>query len=144
MRPPQIADVADMRTVPGALTGVFALAMVGGLVLGIAVAARGRSRELALLRSLGCTGRQVCSSVAAQALTVASIGLAVGLPLGVVIGRVSYRALATSIGALTDPVVPVPWIVVLMAVTLARGLLASAGPARRAVWARTAEALRDR
>jgi hypothetical protein len=144
VRPPQISDVADMRRVPGTLTGVFALAMVGGLLLGIAVAARGRSRELALLRSLGCTGRQVCSSVAAQALTVVSVGLALGLPLGVVVGRLSYRAFAAGIGALPDPVVPVPWIVVLMAVTLATGLLASAGPARRAVRARTAEVLRDR
>ncbi len=128
VRPPQIADVAAMRAVPGALVGVFAVAMAGGLAIGITVATKARRRELAVLRALGATGRQLRASVQAQSLTVVGIGLGAGLPLGLALGRASYRAFATSLGALPEPFVSLPWTIVIVVATLAIGLLAAAGP----------------
>ncbi len=142
VRPPQIADVAAMRAVPGALVGVFALAMAGGLAFGITVATRSRRRELAVLRALGATGRQLRASVQAQSLTVVSIGLGVGLPLGIALGRASYRAFATGLGALPEPVVSLQWTLVTVAATLAVGLVAAARPGHRVARATAAAVLR--
>lgn len=142
VRPSQIADVAAMRAIPGVLVGVFVLAMAGGLVLGIAVATRARRRELALLRAVGATGRQLRASVRAQSLAVVGVGLGIGIPVGLALGRASYRRFATGLGALPDPVVSLPWTVVIVVSTLAIGALAAAGPGRRAARTRPAAVLR--
>lgn len=143
VRPATIANVAAMRDVPVALAGLLALAMAVGLVLAIAVATRSRRRELAVLRALGCVGRQLRATVRWQALTVVVAGLAVGLPVGLATGRIAYRAFATGLGVLPDPVVPLPWVLLLVVATLALGPLAAAGPGRRAARVAAGEALRD-
>lgn len=132
VRPPQIADVAAMRAVPGALVAVLAVAMAGGLAFGVAVATRARRRELAVLRALGATGRQLRASVRAQSLSVVGVGLGLGIPLGLALGRTSYRAFATGLGALPEPVVSLRWTLAIALSTLAVGLLAASGPGRRA------------
>lgn len=142
VRPATVADVAAMRAVPVALAGVFALAMAASLGLGITVATRARRRELALLRALGATGRQLRASVRWHALVVVATGLVVGLPLGTALGRASYRAFATGLGTLPDPVVSLSWIGVLVVATMGTGLLAAAGPGRRAARTTAGEVLR--
>lgn len=142
VRPATVADVAAMRAVPVALAGVFALATAASLGLGITVSTRARRRELALLRALGATGRQLRASVRWHALVVVGTGLVVGLPLGTALGRGSYRAFATGLGTLPDPVVSLPWIGVLVVATMGTGLLAAAGPGRRAARTATGEVLR--
>lgn len=142
VRPPQIADVAAVRAIPIALVGVFVLAMAGGLVLGISVATRARHRELALLRAVGATGRQLRASVRAQSLALVGVGLGIGIPVGLALGRVLYRTFATGLGALPQPDVSLPWTVVIVVSTIAVGVLAAAGPGRRAARARPAVALR--
>jgi ABC-type antimicrobial peptide transport system permease subunit len=78
-----------------------------------------------------------------HALTVAAVGLAAGIPLGLAFGRVAYRAFATGLGVLPDPVVPFPWVLVVVAATVGIGLLASVGPGHRAARVAAGEALRD-
>ena len=94
VRPATVANVAAMRAVPIALAGVLALTMAIGLTLAIAVATRARRRELAVLRALGCVGRQLRASVRWQALTVVGVGLLLGVPLGLATGRLAYGAFA--------------------------------------------------
>lgn len=142
VRPATVANVAAMRDVPVALAGLLALAMAIGLVLAIAVATRARRRELALLRALGGIGRQLRATVRWQALTVVGVGLVVGIPVGVALGRVAYRAFATGLGVPPDPLVPLGWIAVLVAATSGMGLLAAAGPGHRAARVAAGEALR--
>ncbi len=132
-----------MRAVPVALAGVLALAMAVGLGLGIAIATRARPRELAVLRALGCTGRQLGASVHWHAVTVVGVGVAVGLPLGVAFGRLSYRAFAAGLGFFPKPDVSVVWILAIVAGAAGTGLLAAAVPAIRATRSATADALRQ-
>ena len=49
---------------------------------------RRRRRELAVLKTLGFSRRQVRATVAWQASTVAAVGLVVGIPLGLLVGVV--------------------------------------------------------
>ena len=65
------------------------------------------SPELATLKSLGFTRRQVSSTVLWQSTTVALVALVVGLPLGVAAGRAVWVLLADRLGAVSQPVTPV-------------------------------------
>jgi len=142
VRPAPVADVASMRAVPVALTGVFALAMVIGLGLGIAAATRARRRELGILRALGCVGGQLRASVQWHALTIVAVGLAVGLPLGVSVGRVAYRKFAGGLGFFPEPLVSLPWTLLSIVAAVGLGLVAVAAPARRAARSTVTVALR--
>ena len=142
VRPAPVADVAAMRAVPLALVGVFALAMAIGLGVGIAAATRARRRELAVLRALGCVGRQLRASVRWHALGMVAIGIVVGLPLGLALGRGSYQSFANGLGFFPEPVVSPWWTLVIVLAAVALSLLASAGPARHAARTATAAVLR--
>lgn len=142
VRPATVANVAAMRGIPIALAGVLALAMAIAMTLAVAVATRSRRRELAVLRALGCIGRQLRATVRWQALTVAAVGIALGIPLGLALGRVSYRGFANGLGVTPEAVVPFVWIVVLVVGTIGVALLAAAGPAHRAARLAAGETLR--
>ena len=143
VRPAAIADVASMRRLPIGLGAFFALAMAVGLATGIAVATRGRGRELAILAALGCTSGQVASSVRWHALTVASLAVAVGVPLGVAAGRGLYRNFAVDIGVLPTIDTSLPAMAGVAVGTIIVGLLASALPAHRISSTHLASSLRQ-
>ena len=63
---------------------------------------RRRRRDLAVLRVLGCGGRTVSSVVAWQATTVGIVALALGLPLGTILARAAWAAVADGLGVATD------------------------------------------
>jgi ABC-type lipoprotein release transport system permease subunit len=132
VRPPALEEAAALRGVPLALGGLLAAAMVGGLALGIAIATNGRRRELALLRALGCSARDLRRSVRWHALSVAAISVVVGLPLGVAIGRTATRVFLADLGVDDSMVVPVGALIVVAGVAALAALLASVGPARTA------------
>ena len=69
VRPPEIVDADRMRTVPLLAGALLVLAAVIGLALAVVVSVRGRRRELAILRALGFTGRQLRTSVRVQGHT---------------------------------------------------------------------------
>jgi hypothetical protein len=101
-----------------------------------------RRREIGLLKVLGFTNSQVGSVVAWQATTLAGIGIIVGAPLGVVIGRAVWAAFARNLGAVPVSVVPVWFLVVLLAgVVIAADVIAIA-PALVATRSRPKELLR--
>jgi hypothetical protein len=79
--------------------------------------------------------------VCSQSATIAVIALVVGLPVGVVLGRFAWTALAESIGAVAEPVFPPLALLVVPALLLfsaATGVL----PGRWASRARPATVLR--
>ena len=131
-----------MRAVPLALVGVFALTIVVGLGLGMAAATRARRRELAVLRALGFVGRQLRVSVRWHAFCVVGVGLVVGIPIGIALGRGSYRAFAGGHGFLPKPEVSLGTLFILVA-AIGIAFLASAGPARQAARSQAAGVLRN-
>ena len=68
---------------------------------------RRRRRELALLKALGMTRRQVRAIVAWQTSITLGIALLIGIPLGILAGRLAWRAFAGSLGVAPVTVVPV-------------------------------------
>jgi len=65
-----------------------------------------RCHELALLKGLGFTGRQLAAAVAWQSTATAVVGVVLGVPLGVVAGRLLWQLFAHGISAAVDPTVP--------------------------------------
>jgi ABC-type lipoprotein release transport system permease subunit len=79
----------------------------------LVTAVRRRGRELAMLKALGFTRRQMSATLAWQATTLGIVGIVVGLPLGVVLGRVLWASFAESLGVAINPVVPIGPLVLL-------------------------------
>ena len=143
VRPSTIADVAGMRRVPLALGGFLALAMAAGLGVAIAVATRARRTELALLGAIGCSPRQLASSVRWHALAVVGTAVVVGGPLGVALGRTLYRRFATDLGVVPHVVISAVWLAGVVVAAAAVGLLAALLPAYTAARRRPAAVLRQ-
>lgn len=111
-----------------------------GHALGLSV--RRRAADLAVLRTMGFNGRQVRATLAWQATTLAVVGLAVGIPVGLVVGRAAWTLIAEALGI--DGYIPTPWAglaLTVPAVLVSTNLLAIL-PGRRVVRTRPAVALR--
>jgi predicted lysophospholipase L1 biosynthesis ABC-type transport system permease subunit len=81
--------------------------------------------------------------VAWQATTVALVALAVGLPLGVALGRWSWSLLIDRIGLAPEPVTPWPALLAAATATVLVANLVAAWPGRMAAQTRPAVALRS-
>jgi ABC-type lipoprotein release transport system permease subunit len=83
------------------------------LGLTLTASARRRRRELAILKTLGFTKRQLSAAVAWQSSVAVVIGVLVGIPVGIVIGRGLWTLFARGINAVPQPSVPTLTIVVI-------------------------------
>ena len=101
-----ILNTAQMGGQPLALALGLATAAVLSLALTVLTSVRRRRRELALLKTLGMTRRQVRAIVAWQTTLTLGIAIAVGVPLGIAAGRWAWRSFAGSLGVAPVTVVP--------------------------------------
>jgi FtsX-like permease family len=142
-RPSDIVSYEQVRTTPLVLAGVLALLAVATVAHALVTAVRRRRRDLALLKTLGFTRRQVSGSVAWQATTFAVLALVIGIPVGVVLGRWSWTALADDLGTVAEPIVPVLALVVAIPVVLLIANGVAFLPGRIAARLRPASVLRS-
>jgi hypothetical protein len=137
-----IVNASQMGGQPLAL----ALALAAGALLSLAVAllasVRQRRPQLALLKTLGLTRRQVRGVIAWQASTILVVAAAVGVPLGVAAGHWAWASFAASLGVVPVTVVPVLALLAGFIGLLAVGHLVTAMPASVAARTRPAAALR--
>ena len=104
-----------------------------------------RSRELALLRALGASGKQVTRSVTVEALVVGLLSSVIGLALGVLVA-IGLQALLSAFGfelpTKAPEILPRTIIVALVVGTLVT-YVSSIAPARRAAKVPPVAAMRD-
>lgn len=141
-RPTSVANLAEAQDVPP-LVAAF-LALLGLLALGHAIVASASRRrpDLAVLRCIGFERRDLAATVRAHTATVVVIGLGVGMPLGVAVGRWSWRLVAADIGVSSDPASVALALAVIVPASLLIALLVAAPSARSAARTRPAIALR--
>ena len=110
----------------GAILILFGAAtLLHVLVLGVVR----RRRELGLLKALGFVRRQVALAVSWQTTTVALVGIVIGAPVGIAVGRSVWQAFANNLGILPAPVV-LGWAIATVALgTVAVANLLAIGPA---------------
>jgi ABC-type lipoprotein release transport system permease subunit len=141
-QPGAIVNIARVRTIPFALAVVLAalaLLTVGHVMV---TSTRGSRRELAILRSLGARSGWIARAVHWHATLFTLFCVAVGIPLGVIIGRLVWIAFAQNMGAIDNALVPVAAVVVGVLAIVALANVAAAIPARRARRVRPAQLLR--
>jgi len=124
---------ADNISSSSILLGIaVAVSALASLAVALTAAVRRRRRDLALLKALGFTRRQLSATVAWQATSTMVVGLLVGVPLGVVLGRVLWVQFAGQLDVLAEPSAPLTAIAVVAAVALVAANILAALPARYA------------
>jgi ABC-type antimicrobial peptide transport system permease subunit len=142
-QPGEVLNVRQVDQLPLILAVLMGVLAAGVLAHVLLTGTRARRRDLAILVTFGFVRRQIRGAVAIQATTLALIAAVIGLPLGVVLGRVIWRGYATSIGVVPEPSVPVAWLMAVALVTLIVANLIAAFPARAAARTRPALVLRS-
>ena len=99
---------------------------------------RRRRRELALLKTLGFTRRQLAATVAWQASAAVAVGVIVGVPLGVVVGRALWDRFAGALHVVPEPTVPALTIMLITVGALVLANIVAAIPGIQAARTRTA------
>jgi putative ABC transport system permease protein len=123
-------DLAGLRLAAAlmAMFGAMALALAGVGVYGVmAYAVSQRTREIGVRMALGAQPRDVLQLVIGQALKLAALGLAIGLPVALALGQVMAGALFGVVAL--DPMTFVAFTLLLTGVATLAGYL----PARRAM-----------
>lgn len=141
--PTRIRDLDRVRVVPGTMAGVLAVVAVAALIHLLVTSVRARRTDLALLRCLGFSRRQLRAAVAWQASVIAGLAAVLGVPLGIALGRLVWGWFEEGIHAAAPA--ETPW--VLAALTLPSMLvvanLVAALPARVAARTSPATVLRN-
>jgi hypothetical protein len=140
--PAAVISLGDLRSLPLALGVFFALLASATVAHALVTTVRRRRQELAIMRSIGFTRRQSRVAIAWQATLIAVAGLVIGVPLGIVTGRLVWRWLAQNFPVVyVPPLAAIAVVLVIPAAILLANALA-AWPARSAARIRPAEALR--
>ena len=141
--PARVVDLEQVRNVP---TGLAALAAIGAtLAVGNLVASEvtRRRRDLALLKSIGFSPRQVRRAVMWHATTIAVVTVVIAVPLGAVVGRVAWRFVAHTIGVSPTPTMPAVLFLAVLPLAVVVANVVAAIPGRLASRTNVAVALRS-
>jgi hypothetical protein len=115
-RPAEIVNYQEIGSIPAVLAAALAAGAVLALGLTLVSSVRRRRRELALLKTLGLTRRQLAGTVGWQSSVAVAAGVIVGVPLGIAAGRALWNLFANALH-----VVPVPTVNSLSIVLIAVG-----------------------
>ncbi len=141
-RPAEIVNYQSMGDTPALLAAGLAVGAVVALGLTLTASVRRRRRDLAVLKTLGFTSRQLMAAVAWQSTIAVGIGTVVGVPLGIVAGRFLWNLFARAIYVVPAPSVPAPVIVLIVIGSLVLANVVAAVPGRMAARTPTVVLLR--
>ena len=141
-RPAEIINYRSLGTTPALLGGALAVGAASAFGLTLISSVRRRRREVALLKTLGFTRRQLAAVVAWQSSVAVAIGVAVGVPVGIVFGRWLWDLFAQNIDVVPAPTVPTASIVLISLGALVLANLVAAVPGLIAARTKTASLLR--
>ena len=126
--PSKVSNLAEIGSVPRLLAIALAALGLAGALHALLVAVSRRRRDIAIARALGFTPRQARTAVCWQGAATTGAAIVVGIPLGILIGRVVWKRVTTGVGAVD--LVSVPWlafaaipVIALAAVTSAAAII---------------------
>ncbi len=142
LRPSDIESIDRVRALPWILaalvTALAAATVLHALVTGL----RRQRHDLAVVKALGVTRRQLRRVGGIQTAAFVGACLAVGLPAGILIGRQIWQRVVDALGIASSLVIPITGLVLLVPLTLLAGVLLLALPSRAAARTDPARALR--
>ena len=140
--PQDVVNLENVRSLPRILA-IF-LAFLGIAAVGhvLVTAVRRRRHDLAILRAIGFRPIQAAACIGWQATIVGVIGLVIGVPLGIVAGRLAWRWVADNTPLLYVGPIAIAAVLLIVPATLLIANVLAALPARRAARIRPATVLR--
>jgi len=138
-----LVDFGQVRDLPQVLAGLLSLLAAATMAYLLITAIRRRRPDLAVLKTLGFVPHQISAVIAWQATTVVVVGLAVGIPVGVVAGRGMWAAIAGQTGVVVESSVPLFLFLGLVPAALLVANLVALGPALAAARISPARVLRS-
>jgi hypothetical protein len=129
-RPAEIVNYRTMGATPTLLGAGLAVGAVCALGLTLVASVRRRRRDLAVLKTLGFTRRQLAAVVAWQSTVAIALGAVVGVPLGLVLGRHLWILFAGEVHAVPAPSVPALAVVLVVAGAFLLANIVAALPGR--------------
>ncbi len=142
-RPAEITDYRTVGSTPFLLAAALALAAVTALGLTLAASVRRRRRDLATLKALGFTRRQLLSTVCWQSSVTVGVGVVVGVPLGIALGRWLWALFAREIYVVPAPTIPLVSMILVAIGALVFANLVAIIPGRIAARTPTARVLQS-
>ena len=106
LRPSEVVGLAPASRTANLLAGLLGAASVLALGLTLSSSVRRRRRTYAVLSAIGLDRGDLRQTVRWQLNIVTLLALVIGLPIGVVLGRVAWTAFAEQLGAAGDPRIP--------------------------------------
>ena len=140
--PADVVNFGRAQNLPLLLGGVLSLLALLTITHLLLTSVRRRRRDFAVLRTLGFTRRQVRSAVSWQAGALTGAALGIGIPAGILCGRLAWRVFADQLGIVPVTVVPLATLGVLVPVALVLALAIAAVPGESAARAQPAQILR--
>jgi len=104
--PIEVARLDEVRGFPTAIAATLFVLGALAVTYALATTVTRRRRELAILSALGFRPAQRRAVIGIQATSLAVAALVIGIPLGLVAGRMVWSSVAGSIGVSTDASVP--------------------------------------
>jgi len=141
--PLEVDRIGQIRVLPWLLGAFLVLIGVLGVAFALVTSVRRRAREIAVLRTIGFRRAQVEGSIAVQATAYGIVGLAIGLPLGAIIGRATWHRIATHNGFAVRSIVSLGIVALVVVGALVVVNVVAWFPGRRAARVRPAAVLRS-
>ena len=141
-QPTDLVNFGQVQNLPLLLAGLVALLAAATLAQTLVTSIRRRRRDLAILKMLGFVPGQVRWAIAWQATTFVSAALLVGLPVGVVAGRIVWTAFSNQLGTPPEPVTPLIQLLLTVPAAVLLANVVAAAPAVIAGRMKPATALR--
>jgi ABC-type antimicrobial peptide transport system permease subunit len=141
-KPTDVVNFGQVQGLPLVLAALLALLAAATLANTLVTSVRRRRRDLAIMKTLGFSPRQVRGAVGWQATTLASLASLIGVPVGVFAGRWAWRLFADQLGTVPEPSTPGLALVITVAAVIALANVVAAGPGFAAARTRPALVLR--
>ncbi len=141
--PSDLVNFGRIQNLPvllGSILALFALLTLAHLVV---TSVRRRRRDFAVMKVMGFAQADIRRAVAWQASTLGVVAVAIGLPLGVIAGRVAWRYFAMHLGVVPFAVTPTLWVLLILPATLVLANVIAVRPARGASRTAAARILRE-
>ncbi|HEX2064747.1 MAG TPA: FtsX-like permease family protein, partial [Acidimicrobiales bacterium] len=141
--PQDVLQLRNVRSLPQAFAAFLVLLGLAALGHALVTAVRRRRHDLAVLRAMGFRPGQNAAVIFWQAMTVVVVALAVGIPLGVAAGRLSWQWVADATPLLYVPPLAAAALVMAVPAAVVLANLLAAVPALRAARLQPARVLRS-
>jgi predicted lysophospholipase L1 biosynthesis ABC-type transport system permease subunit len=136
-------NLARVDALPALLAALIALLAAATLAHNLFTSVRRRRHDFAALKAMGFQRRQLARSVLWQTGALVIVGIGLGIPAGLLLGRAAWSFVADQIGSVQPPVIPFGIVGICAVGAMFVAALIAAAPATQAARTRAARELHN-